>query len=212
MAVKLMDAGKSPLVFAALLACTQPAPEKQTDPPANKPSELAATASGRAATEDDYVISQSGIGRIRLGMTLAEARRALPSTSFVRATDGEGVALIKVTFAPGESLSLWADEDDPDAPIDWAKKVESIETFSPAFRTGEGVHPGIPVRDVETVYGATRQIELSEIESRQYIVFANQPEYLTFRLDYTGIFRDGARTTTEFEPEAKIMSIAISSR
>ena len=145
-------------------------------------------------------------------MTLAETRRALPSATFARATDGEGAALVEVTLEPGQSLMLWADEDDADGAIDWAKSVRLIETFSRAFRTYEGVHPGIAVRDVEAIYGTIRQIELSEVESRQYIVFARQPDYLTLRLDYTGIFRDGARTTTEFEPAAKIMSIAVSPR
>ena len=199
------------LVIAAAFACAGPPEEMQTSP-ANEPRAQRDTASSRGATEGDYVISQAGVGRIRLGMTLAEARRALPSATFARATDGEGIPLVEVTLAPGQSVMLWADEADAEAAIDWAKHVKMIETFSPAFRTMEGVHPGISVRDVEAIYGTIRQIELSEIESRQYIVFANQPEYLTFRLDYTGIFRDGARTTTEFEPEAKIMSIAISSR
>lgn len=180
--------------------------------PANEPRAQRDTASSGGVTGGDYVISRSGVGRIRLGMTLAEAQHALPSASFVRATDGEGAALVEVTLAPGQSLMLWAGEDDADAAIDWARNVKMIETFSPSFRTSEGVHPGISVREAEEIYGATRQIELSEIESRQYIAFANQPDYLTLRLDYTGIFRDGARTTTEFEPGAKIMSIAISSR
>ena len=144
-------------------------------------------------------------------MTLAEAQRALPAATFARASDGEGVALVKVTLAPDRSLTLWAEEDDPDAAIDWSKKVRTIETFSPAFHTAEGVHPDAAVSEVESVYGRTRSIEMSEIESRQFIVFATQPEYLTLRLNYTGIFRDGERSTTEFEPDAKIMSIAVSS-
>jgi hypothetical protein len=206
-----MNTVKSLLVFAAIFACGKPAAEKQTEPEANELRDQEATASQPSANEDDYLISQSGVGRIRLGMTLAEAQRALASATFVRATDGDGAALVEVTLAPGQSLMLSADEDDADAAIDWAKSVTVIETFSRAFHTAEGVRPGTPVARVETVYGMTRQIELSEIESRQYIVFARQPEYLALRLDYTGIFRDGVRTTTEFEPDAKIMSIAVSS-
>jgi hypothetical protein len=153
---------------------------------------------------------ESAIGSFRLEMTLDEARRANPDATFERASDGDGAALVKVTVAPDASVTLWAEEDDPDAPIDWSKRIKTIETFSPVFHTAEGVRPGSLVRHVETVFGRTKEIVESEIESRQYIVFESQPEFLRFRLDYTGIFSRGRRTR-EFEPGAKIWSIAISS-
>jgi hypothetical protein len=199
------------LALALVIACGRPAEQTQSAAQSNEPDEQRDTVSARLAEQDDYLISQLGVGKIRLGMTLAEARRALPAATFARAADGDGVSLVKVTLAPERSLMLWADEDDPDAAIDWTKKVRTIETFSAAFHTAEGVHPDAAVSEVESVYGKTRSIEMSEIESRQFIVFARQPEYLTLRLNYTGIFSDGKRSTTEFEPGAKIMSIAVSS-
>lgn len=66
------------------------------------------------------------------------------------------------------------------------------------------------VTDVERRFGPVRQVTLSEIEQRQYVEFARQPAFLTFRLDYTGIFVPGAHETTRFEPGAKIFSIAVS--
>ena len=65
--------------------------------------------------------------------------------------------------------------------------------------------------DVEGVFGQTKEIVKSEIESREYIEFEMQPAYLTFRLDYTGIFSAGKRTTTQSEPGSKLLSIAVSS-
>lgn len=199
------------LSFAAVFACGQPAPATQTEGQANEAREQGDRAARRSATEDDYLISRSGVGRIRLGMTLAEAQRALPAATFARATDGDGAALVEVTPAPGQPLVLWADEDDPDAAIDWTKRVKTIETFGPAFHTSEGVSPGTPVSEAESLYGKMRVIELSEIESRQYVSFSRQPEYLTLRLNYTGIFPAGERSTTALRPDAKIMSIAVSS-
>lgn len=173
--------------------------------------EVQDTAREVSGTRSSYAISDSGVGPIRLGMTLAEAQRALPSAVFARGSDGDGVALVEVTIESDQHLTLWAEEEDADAPIDWAKPVKRIEAFTPAFRTREGVHPGARVTEVESVYGKTRVIEESEIESRQYIVFTEQPAYLTLRLDYTGIFREGQRTTAEFKPEGRIFSIAVSS-
>jgi hypothetical protein len=144
-------------------------------------------------------------------MTLDEARRALSPASFARASDGAGAALVEVTFAKDDSLILWANEDDPAAPIDWSKRIVTIETFSAAFHTREGVHPGSLVRDVVKSFGPVHEIVEGEIESRQYITFTRQPRAFTFRLDYTGIFTSGVRRTTRFEPDAKLWSIAISS-
>jgi hypothetical protein len=56
------------------------------------------------------------------------------------------------------------------------------------------------------------RISESEIESRQHITFDRQPAWLTFRIDYTGIFATGSRETTSYRPEAKILSISISRR
>jgi hypothetical protein len=66
------------------------------------------------------------------------------------------------------------------------------------------------VLDAEKAYGKTQSITVSEIESREYIRFQKHPGHLTFRIDYTGVFPVGVRETTQFDPEAKIFSIAAS--
>jgi hypothetical protein len=162
-----------------------------------------------ARAEGDYVISASGIGPIRLGMTLDEARGAARTATFQRASDGDGAALVEVALAPGATVMLWAEEDDADAAIDWSKRIVNIETFSTAFQTSAGIHPGSLVTDAERAYGRTKAITLSEIESRQYIEFEAQPAWVTFRLDYTGDFQGDSRTTKAYSPGAKIHSIAI---
>jgi hypothetical protein len=140
------------------------------------------------AQRDSSQITVSAMGQPRLNMTLDEARRALMPASFARASDATGAALFEVTFGKGDSLTLWADEDDPAAPIDWSKRIVTIETFSAAFHTREGVHPGSLVNDVMTSFGPVREIVKSEIESRQYITFTRQPKAFTFRLNDRGIF------------------------
>ncbi len=116
-----------------------------------------------------------------------------------------------MTIAPGHSIVLWADEDDPDAAIDWSTAIRHIETFSSAFHTHDGVHPGSLVTEAEQVLGKVRGIAKSEIESREYLTFEKQPAGLTFRLDYTGVFAAGSQQTTRFAQGARISSIAVSS-
>lgn len=199
------------LAVAATIACANadaPAPDKTAaiPPPLERDSTTAVS-----PLEPNYTIEATGIGPIRLGMTLDEARAALPTATFERTSDGDGAALVAVTLAPDTTMVLWADEADADAPVDWTKRITNIETFSAAFHTPAGMHAGSLVTDVERLYGKVRVITLSEIESREYVEFEAQPHELTIRLDYTGIFQGDARTTKEFEPQAKIWSIAVSS-
>lgn len=143
-------------------------------------------ASQIAAAAPARVISDKGIGPIRLGMTLGEARKAAPGATFKRTGDGDGAALVEIALARDVTMQAWADEEDPSKPIDWRKKIQNIETFSKAFRTAEGVHPGMKVSDANRIYGATKTIETSEIESRQFITFEKHPARMLFRLDETG--------------------------
>jgi hypothetical protein len=160
---------------------------------------------------DTHLITASAMGHVRLGMTLDAARRALPDASFTRTSDGDGAALVGIVLGRKDSLSVWADEDDPATPIDWSKPIVTIETFSAAFHTREGIHPGSLVTEVARFFGPVSEIVKSEIESREYVTFSRQPKALIFRLDYTGIFSPGRRRTASFAPGAKIHSIAISS-
>jgi len=114
-------------------------------------------------------------------------------------------------FRGGESLILWAGEEDPDGPIDWGMTIRTIMTFDPAFSTAEGIRVGTSLAVAERVWGAVREIVESEIESRQFVTFERQPAALSIRIDYSGLFAPGARRTTRYRPDAKIMSIAISS-
>jgi hypothetical protein len=172
-------------------------------------SVIAGAPNASASLQRDWAITAEGVGPIRLGQTLAEARRASPGTVFERRSDGEGVALVQVTRGRDTTLVVYAGEDDVGKPVDWSKTIERIEVFGSALATGQGVRPGALVADVEKIYGKVTEISVSEIESREYVTFHRQPSWLTFRLNYTGVFSTGSRKTTKYQPNAKILSITI---
>jgi len=157
-------------------------------------------------------ITENGIGPITLGMTLLEARRAFPGATFSRGEDGDGVALIDVSVKKSAVLTLFAGEQDKNSPINWSKKIAFIRTSSPSCSTRLGVRPGSLVAEAEKRYGRVFKIVKSEIESREFARFKNQPKGLIFQLDYSGVFKDGQYETVSYRPEAKILSIAIEAR
>ncbi|MET3134773.1 hypothetical protein AAKU55_005075 [Oxalobacteraceae bacterium GrIS 1.11] len=157
------------------------------------------------------LISATSMGPIHLGMSLHQAKQAFPGAHFERSSDGDGAALVAVKVSKEELLILSAGEENSDAPIDWRKKINYIETFNPLCQTADGVAPGVLVKTVEKIFGKVKQITQSEIESREYIEFSKQPSYLGFRLDYTGIFANDAHRTRRFAPDGKIFSVTIAS-
>lgn len=51
---------------------------------------------------------------------------------------------------------------------------------------------------------------MSEIESRQYVTFQRQPPGRWYCIDDSGVFKAGSpRHTTQFQPEARILSVGI---
>jgi TPR repeat protein len=175
--------------------------------------EVGSAPNGSSPNSDIRLITATRIGPVKLGMRLGEAKNALPATAkFARTENAEGLALIAVRLGDEVLMILYAGEEHEDSPIEWSKRIENIETFDPECHTAEGVHPYSLVRDVEKVYGKTKQIMVSEIESREFIDFKNQPKHFLIRSDYIGIFpTDSARYTTKFKPDGEILSIAISS-
>jgi hypothetical protein len=178
---------------------------------ASKSSTPSGTSVQPPSSIDPHLIHASGIGRIRLGITLSEAKKVLPAAKFERSSDGDGAALIDVKLGAEELMTIWADEDNADAPIAWSKRIITIETFSPSCHLENGIHPGSLVVEAERLFGKTKQIDKSEVESREQIIFQQQPTAFTFRVDDAGVFKPNSSRTTKFVPKATLLSISVSS-
>lgn len=166
------------------------------------------------------LITATAAGKVKMGMTVAEVRSAVSPMTVSRTSDGDGVALIGVNLsaqqAPGLSddermvMMLYADEEDAQAPINENARISNIEVWDKTYKTDKGVHVGMLLKDVESIYGRVRDISRSEIESREYATFTNQPAGISFRASYdAGKYRAGEYTSTEYNPAATIYSISI---
>jgi hypothetical protein len=188
---------------APSLAPVQPGAADTTCPPP------ASTEPYSPAVHGERVVGDAqGLGPVRLGMTIDEARTAMPDASFVRSPDADGVAFVGVRRGEHEVMSLYADEDDPEAPIDGSRRIGFIQSFSPAASVG-GLAVGDMLEKAEALFGPVRGIVESEIEMRQYVEFERQPAWLGIRIDYSGDFAPGERRTTRYCPGARIMALHI---
>ncbi len=171
------------------------------------------------------LITETSVGALRLGMTVASARKALPGFTLSRTTDGEGVALIAVTKLGVDTarkrggntlITLYAGESNPDARINERAVIEFVEVWDAGYRTAAGVHPKMPLPEVEQKYGKFEEITLSEIEAREYATFANQPTGIQLRVmndnGMAGVYPDGQRKATSYAPSSYVSSISIRRR
>ena len=172
-----------------------------------------------ASSESGHLITARSAGPVRLGMTVARARRALKGYRLRRETDGEGLALVAVQRGSTAVMNLFAGESNPAAPVNYRAIIEDIEVNGSAFHTREGVHPGMLVSQVEKRYGRLTQIVKSEIESREYASFIKSPAGMLFRVQVNGgeAGRYGpeneaavrSRRSKTYAPDARLYSISI---
>lgn len=173
---------------------------------------FAAGLNAQPKTADNLITSNSA-GKLKLGMSVAEARKALNGMKFERTSDGDGVALIAVNRGKDTVMTLYAGEEDNSSPINETAIVEFIEVWGKDFKTAEGIHAGMKIVEVEKKYGKVKEIMLSEIESREFADFANQPKGLQFRVmsedGMAGAYKEGESKTLQYTPNAYLSSIQV---
>jgi len=159
-------------------------------------------------------IIQGSVGPVRIGMTVAQVRQALPELQLGRTEDGDGLALIEVKNKETLEMTLYAGETKANGPIDEQARVQLISVFGETYKTPEGVHVGMPLSEAEKRYGKITGIDMSEMESREYAHFSNPPARLSFRvglpeIGIAGIYPKGKRETKDYAPSAIVNIIGI---
>lgn len=174
---------------------------------------LVITVSIFAAAAQSAVITGESAGAVKIGMTVAEVRKAVAPLKLERTSDGEGIALIALKSGEEIVMTIFAGEEDRDARIDEKAKVEYIMVWDKSYRTAAGVHPGMKIADAEKIYGKVKQIIRSEIESREYVTFTNHPAGIEMRIlgkdDMAGVYAQGTSRTNKYSADAYIFTIDI---
>ena len=146
---------------------------------------LPAFGKGPGDMAEDQITPKS-VGVIKLGMTMAEARKALPEGQKLGPAPGdEGHAMIGVyegdkllmTIGFWENSQHVEPKDLP--PFDEKQKIEWIDIHDSRYRTAEGVHVGMKIADVEKKYGRFRHMNRVS-HFGETGTFTEQPEYLLF--------------------------------
>jgi hypothetical protein len=173
---------------------------------------------GIAQAQAKFLITGNSAGNVRLGMTVAQARKALAGFILRRTSDGDAKALIEVVKNGKAVMDIYAGEEDPDAAINEKAKIEFIEVWDANYITTDGIRPKMPVKTAEKILGKIERVFMSEIESREFVIFRKKPKGMLFRADVNssgrymtaGIYPKDERNGTRCAPTAYILSIQVS--
>lgn len=195
----------------ALAGCANSPPTEAVTPASSPAPKLAPIDPAR-------LISAGGIGPVRLGMTLAQAKRVMGST--VR---WENVPNLMVDFGAiavkSGSTVLFYVVYEADRPLRDRDTISILMTKNPAYKTSEGVGPSTTIARAASIYGPATLSFNWDDEAREYVRFANQPSSMLFRTqgqpnDFDGQYAttqgDAFHSTTTYQATAAISAVWVS--
>ena len=161
------------------------------------------------------LITSNSIANVKIGMKGMGVKKIIPTATFKKFTDGEGVSGVAVMMNGKELLYFYTGEEE-DTPIDFTRKIGSLMTGNASFncKTKDGIGPGTLLNAAAKKLGGIEKIQLTEIESREYVFFKLQPKHSFFRSgqnDYsnTGLYKPESRVTKKYLPNSIITAIEI---
>ena len=181
-------------------------------------------------TNQDLLISNNGIGKAKLGMSVGELKRISdPDTSFeiispfmvdtnAIAVSNQGIVQYYILYPAGTTS-----HPDGVTPTD-NDVITILMTDNQHYQTEEGVRIGTPIKEAEEIYGNAVLSYNTEGESREYVTFADrESDNIRFRASYFKLISDGlgfsgiypeypgvSYTTDKYREDAAIAAIEIS--
>ena len=153
-----------------------------------------------STVKEKVLISSSGIGKAKLGMTLGQLKQISPDTKFEVISsftvDTNAIAVTKKDIVqyyilyPVETTShsngATPSDEDP---------ITTLLTNNDNYQTEAGIKAGMPIKEAEEIYGNAVLAYNTEGESREYVTFEDQkPKNIRFRTSNFKSTADG----TEF--------------
>ena len=156
-----------------------------------------------SSEEAIYKITNEAAGTVQLGMSSAEILAAFPSVTAKTEKDGEGITWMTLNLKGESLMSVLLDEYDHTAVL--------IRVTSPKFVTEQGVRVGENLHSAAEKLGGLTEIQWTEMESREFASFANEPKNVDFQVaaaDGTaGVYNDNETVTNVIAPKAYVHSI-----
>ncbi|WP_319420761.1 hypothetical protein [Pleurocapsa sp. FMAR1] len=218
------------LVLLLLSACQAKTINTQSEDASSTESGVKISQVNTATIKEKVLISSSGIGKAKLGMTLGQLKQISdPDTKFEMISsftvDTNAIAVTKKDIVqyyilyPVETTSdsnkATPNDDDP---------ITMLLTDNDRYQTKAGIKAGMPIKEAEKTYGNAVLAYNTEGESSEYVTFEDQkPENIRFRASNFELTADGTElsgiyadypgvsyVTDKYRDDAAIAAIEVS--
>lgn len=170
-------------------------------PPVANPQHTAPHSAGQ--TLSSYAITAGAAGPVQLGMPSSEILAAMPDAKAGVEQDGDGIEWMTLSMNNEALMNVMLERNTHTASL--------IRVLSPRFSTEKGVKVGENLQSVGEKLGGLKEIQWTEIESREFATFTKAPPTIVFQVigaDGTaGVYANGETTTAIASPSATIHSI-----
>jgi hypothetical protein len=164
---------------------------------------------------DDYLITSNSVGPVRLGMTLAQVRKAAGRMKLKKGEGIDGVPAVAVISGGQTDMVLYFEINEGMDPfsenarkISESSKVGMINVLSDRYQTSQGVRIGTLLSKAEKQLGKLDNIFFSELRGESIAVFTAFPN-LSFWVLPNQFFKKDERTTQTYKPNSKIDQIFV---
>ncbi len=179
--------------------------------------------------KEKVLISSSGIGKAKLGMTLGQLKQISPDTKFEVISsftvDTNAIAVTKkdivqyyILYPVGTTSHSNGSTPSDDG------LITTLLTDNDNYQTEAGIKAGMPIKEAEEIYGNAVLTYNTEGESREYVTFEDQkPKNIRFRAstfkstangtEFSGIYADYpgvSYVTDKYRDNAAIAAIEVS--
>lgn len=161
------------------------------------------TASPSGEVVDTYPITDTSAGAIQLGMLSTDIPAAMPGATATLEQDGEGIEWMTLSMNGENLMNIMLDRSTHTANL--------IRILSPRFVTAQGIKVGENLQSVGEKLGGLKEIQWTEIESREFATFTHAPITMVFQVignnGTAGVYPNGETITTIAASSATIHSI-----
>lgn len=134
-------------------------------------------------TGANYLITPNSVGNIRIGMTIADARKVFKNAKFDQYNYSEEGIWVEVTKGKKRLMRFTTDQQDVDAgdeegkvKIDESARIDRIEFSDARYKTGDGIRVGTTIKDAEKNFGKMTKIDFWGLDVSEHIEFTNTPK------------------------------------
>jgi hypothetical protein len=218
------------LAILLLTACQTVKPSSQNSTELTSKTSNVQEVTAKTSVSKKYLISASGIGKAKLGMTVGELKQISDQDTKFEVIPSFMVDINAIAVSQKGMIQyyiLYGADTTPNSgkftPTD-DDLITHLITDNQNYQTIGGIKAGMTIKEAEAIYGNAVLAYNTEGESKEYVTFGYQnPENIQFKASYfkeisnglgfSGIYPEypgGTYTTNKYREDAAIAAIEVS--